>query len=252
MSTLPTTEATVPVATSPQPIPQYTGLDHTTEANSRSPSEAPPPLLDTLTSSLNSSGSATSDFDNENHWPDDLKDLRANFLLAKEKSLRDQQLIGIRELIKKFGSNKISKHQFEWVSSYKTTIPDGWLPIYKYNTNVKTIRDIWTEFADGVDGQFSVRQLEDNWGARWRRNVHGQKTEATRRNVITNIITSLAQKPRWTVQLALEYLDYQYPIQPNGPVHLRSPRSFITYLQNREDGARRREEVMENAAKYTK
>lgn len=128
------------------------------------------------------------------------------------------------------------------------------MPVYKYSLDIKSIRDIWTEYATGLDGQLSVRELSDEWGARWRRNVDGQKTEATRRNLLIKLITSLSQKPHWTVQLALEYLEHQYPIPsgPNGPPHLRTPRAFINYLQDKTNGAQRREEVMENAAKFTK
>ncbi|PPQ70700.1 hypothetical protein CVT25_010617 [Psilocybe cyanescens] len=170
------------------------------------------------------------------NWPTDLLHLRSNFVLSEE--IRDQNLqIGaIRELIIKFGSEQISCHQFEWIKSKTNSVSDEWLPFYKYDLNVRTLVDIWNEYTEGLHGNLSVRQLTERWGARWRRNNQGQKTEATRRKIITTLITKLSQKPNWTVDLALRFLNERYPIPSSTPKYLNNPRAFITHLQNTKTG----------------
>jgi hypothetical protein len=55
-----------------------------------------------------------------------------------------------------------------------------YIPIYFYQylyLLVHTISKVWTEWSSGLNGHLPVRELEDRWGPRWRRNVPSQRTE---------------------------------------------------------------------------
>jgi hypothetical protein len=108
------------------------------------------------------------------------------------------------ELIARFDEVQLRRHAWEWVCKDK-----DWLPIYKYQP-VTTISDIWCEWAEGVGGFLSVRELTECWGARWRRNDAGQRTEASRRKKVIDLVTELSSKHLWNVNLALRFLRDQY------------------------------------------
>jgi hypothetical protein len=104
------------------------------------------------------------------------------------------------ELTVRFNESQLRRHAWEWVGRDK-----DWLPIYRYQP-VTTISDIWSEWAEGVSGFLSVRDLTERWGARWRRNDAGQRTEASRRKKVIDLVTELSSKHLWNVNLALRFL----------------------------------------------
>ena len=95
---------------------------------------------------------------------------------------------------------------------------------------------MWEEWTNGLDGHLSVRQLNDGWDARWRRNNLGQKTEAGRRKKVVELIEALAKKPNWNTQLALRFLKEKYPIPSSSQPYLKSTRAFIEHLQKKATG----------------
>lgn len=103
-----------------------------------------------------------------------------------------------------FNESQLRQHAWEWVVKDK-----DWLPIYKYQ-QVTTISDIWVEWAEGLHGFLSVRNLTERWGARWRRNDAGQRTESSRRKKVIDLMTELSSKHLWNVSLALRFLQEQY------------------------------------------
>jgi hypothetical protein len=136
-------------------------------------------------------------------------------------------------LAKKYGDNRLQTHKWEWIS-------DDWLPYYKYQT-VQQISDIWVEWSDGLGGCLSVRELNEEWGARWRRNNAGQKTEWGRRKKVVDLVTELSGKHRWNTKLALRFLAEKY--EPRFKA-----RSFCDYLTK--DNGRGRGEVLASATLY--
>jgi hypothetical protein len=119
-------------------------------------------------------------------------------------------------LMSQFGTQRVLKHQWEWTGGH-------YLPYYRYQP-ITQISDIWTEWAEGLNGHLSVRQLTEKWGARWRRNQGGQKTEGARRKKVTDLIMELSARPRWNVALALRFLVEKYEAKFKA-------RSFCDYLQ---------------------
>jgi hypothetical protein len=71
---------------------------------------------------------------------------------------------------------RLYRHKWEWVSG-------AWLPYYRY-LPVHTISEVWTVWSSGLDGHLPVRELEERWGPKWRRNVPGQRSENGRRKKI--------------------------------------------------------------------
>jgi hypothetical protein len=126
-------------------------------------------------------------------------------------------VIAWHALVQQFGEVRIRKHQWEWVTSSQT-----WLPHYRFKT-VQKISQIWNEYSDGLDGCLSVRELNATWGPKWKRNIAGLKSEATRRKKLVDLIEKLAAKHRWDTKLALRFVRERYEAK-------YSPRAFCDYL----------------------
>lgn len=190
---------------------------------------------------------ADSDVIDSDTWPVDLRGLKKSFLLSNHADKQACQVAAIRSLIRKYGFDRISNQPFEWVQYASGPIKEEWLPIYIYKKGL-SLRETWEEWSNGLDGQLSVRQLTEGWDARWRRNVQGQKTEASRRRHIVDLITQLSNKSNWTITLALRFLEEKYPIP--GPGYLASPTAFSKKLQNKISGTQTLSEIMDSASMY--
>jgi hypothetical protein len=123
-----------------------------------------------------------------------------------------------RALTDRFEEVHLRRHQWEWVSK-----DNNWLPVYMYQP-VNHITDIWTEWSTGIDGFLPTRDLTECWGARWRRNHAGQRTESSRRMKVVKLILELSSKHLWNTNLALRFLRDQYEQQFKA-------RSFCDYLK---------------------
>jgi len=126
------------------------------------------------------------------------------------------QLTKWEHLVAKYGEVRICKHTWEWVHG-------DFLPVYLYQS-VDRLTEYWTEWADGVGGFLSTRELTDGWGARWRRNNGGQRTECGRRKRVIDLVSVLSTRPNWNVQLALRFLEERSE-------GLYSPRKFCDWLK---------------------
>jgi Transcriptional activator of glycolytic enzymes len=76
------------------------------------------------------------------------------------------QLIGAHQ------ESRLLKHSWEWRT-------EDWLPHYIY-PELASITAIWEEWANSLNGYLSTRELEERWGAKWRRNLPGLKTAHSR------------------------------------------------------------------------
>jgi hypothetical protein len=120
-------------------------------------------------------------------------------------------------MVAKYGDAHLRKHLWDFVDN-------EYLPHYNFRPLTR-IADIWAEWTDGIEGYLSVRQLDEGWGARWRRNVGAKKTEYGRRKKIVDLVVWLvANKPRWDTDLALRFLADKF--QPR----FKTARSFSDYL----------------------
>ena len=126
-------------------------------------------------------------------------------------------------------------------------IREEFLPTYTYKTG-SSVRDIWEEWENGLDGGISVQKLNEEWGTRWKRNTQGLKTEASRRKHVINLVIALAQKPGWTTELALKFLEDEYPIP--GPGFRASATAFCRHLQNTTTGRLALQEIMDRSNVY--
>lgn len=122
-------------------------------------------------------------------------------------------------LVAKFKAGSLYKHSWEWVGG-------EFLPIYTFQT-IGRITEIWDEYANGLNGFLAVRDLNEHWQARWRRNVNTLRTENCRRKKVTTLVETLARKPNWNSGLALRFLRERYENHPD----LKKPRAFCEYLQ---------------------
>jgi hypothetical protein len=96
---------------------------------------------------------------------------------------------------------------------------------------------VWTEWPSGLDGHLPVRELEERWGPKWRRNVTGQRTENGRRKKIVDLVVLLSKQQRWDVALALQFLREKYELT-------YKPRAFADYL------AKSRDVIVPHTASY--
>lgn len=120
-------------------------------------------------------------------------------------------------LLEKYGTARVHKHQWEWVHG-------DFLPFYVYQP-VDCITDYWTEWADGMGSFLSARELTEVWGAKWRRNNGGQRTECGRRKRVVDLVIALSTKPNWDIKLALRFLKDKYE-------GLYTPRKFCDWLKS--------------------
>lgn len=127
------------------------------------------------------------------------------------------------EMVVKYGDARLRNHLWDFT--------DGeFLPHYSFRPLIQ-ISEVWTEWTEGIDGCLSLRELEEGWGARWRRNVGAKKTEYGRRKKIADLVGWLVtNKPRWNTRLAIQFLTDRF--QPR----FKSARRFSDFL-TRENGA---------------
>lgn len=125
------------------------------------------------------------------------------------------QLTRWNRLLEKYGEARVHKHQWEWIHG-------EFLPFYLYQP-VDCITGYWTEWADGIGGCLSTRELTEVWGAKWRRNNGGQRTECGRRKKVVDLVIALAARPNWDTHLALRFLSEKYEM-------LYTPRKFCDWL----------------------
>ena len=89
-------------------------------------------------------------------------------------------------LIQALGESRLRKHPaWDWTG-------DNWLPHYSYQP-VTQISEIWDEWSTGLNGFLSTRELEERWGAKWRRNNPGLKTENGRRKKVIQLVEELSK-----------------------------------------------------------
>ena len=119
-------------------------------------------------------------------------------------------------LIAKYGEARVHQHAWDWVHG-------DFLPVYLYQS-VDRLTDYWTEWAEGIGGYLPTRELTEVWGAKWRRNNGGQRTECGRRKKVIDLVTALSAKPNWDLHLALRFLEEKFE-------GLYSPRKFCDWLK---------------------
>ena len=134
-------------------------------------------------------------------------------------------------LIAKFGIDKLNRHEWEWREG------KNWVPHYTYQP-VLSITDVWKEWTEGLNGYLSVRQLNEEWGAKWRRNAPPVKVENTRRKRIVDLMNSLGTKQGWNPSLVQKFLTEHY-----GKAY--TAHTFSDYLSKAEN----KKAVMEAAKK---
>lgn len=137
-------------------------------------------------------------------------------------------------MVDKYSMQRVAAHTFEWVKHASPRLPDEWLPVYDFQ-RCETLEDVWKEYTIGLNGCLSVRQLEEGWAARWKRNNGSRKSEHGCRRRVVELIERLAGKPNWNYPLALRFLGDRYPISPQS--EYKTVRSFTDYLQNKTSGA---------------
>ncbi|KAJ7448120.1 hypothetical protein FB451DRAFT_1187869 [Mycena latifolia] len=114
------------------------------------------------------------------------------------------QLASWDRLAAKFDETRLRTHQWEWITSGKDA--NSYLPYYTFQPSSK-VTAIWDEWASGLNGFLAVRDLEETWGAKWRRNNTTQKTEMGRRKKVIQLVEKLAAKPNWGLALALRFME---------------------------------------------
>lgn len=173
--------------------------------------------------------------------------LHRHFRLSSVADEKSRQILMIEKLELKYGQECLLHHQFDWVTYSSGPIREEFLPVYTYKAGC-SVRDIWEEWTNGLDGGISVQQLNSDWGARWKRNTQGLKTEASRRKHVINLVIALSQKPGWTTEVALKFLEDEYPIPGPGPC--ASATAFCRHLQNTAKGGLALQEIMDRSNSY--
>ena len=132
----------------------------------------------------------------------------------------DPQVTLQADLVNRYGQEKFNRHQ-PWVILKIRGRQETLVPSYHYQS-VSTIADVWKEWAEGLNGFISVRELMEKWETAWRQGDAGIRTEGGRRMNIIKLIEELQAKRRWSLSLALHFLKEKYSFY--------TPRMFSDYL----------------------
>ncbi|KAJ3760016.1 hypothetical protein EV360DRAFT_69005 [Lentinula raphanica] len=136
----------------------------------------------------------------------------------------------IASIESQIGRAKLITHNWTW--GFKAKQAD-WIPSYSFAKDISR-REIWNEFTLGISGQLSVQQLESRWDTSWRFGDQGKRTELCHRLRLFELVSTLKERPNWSVDLVFEFLDSTYPIASNkdpSMVHLRTTSNFLRWLQ---------------------
>ncbi|KAJ7262841.1 hypothetical protein C8J57DRAFT_1513088 [Mycena rebaudengoi] len=127
------------------------------------------------------------------------------------------QVAAWKAMAEKYGEGRLRRHQGEWINSGVKA--NTYRPYYQYQDLAK-ISDVWSEWVTGLNGHLSTRELEEG-----------------RRKKAVNLITQLAAKRNWTVDLALRFIHDRYELarKPNNQLRFPTVRSFFDYLQKKPD-----------------
>ncbi|KAJ7168642.1 hypothetical protein C8R46DRAFT_1033850 [Mycena filopes] len=109
---------------------------------------------------------------------------------------------------------------------------NSFLPHYTFQP-VPKITDIWTEWAAGLNGYLSVRELNEGWNAKWKHDLQRIKSEYSRRKKVIDLIERLRSKPNWNLELALRFIRETYETPGS---QFKTTRSFCDYLQSSKTG----------------
>ncbi|KAF9063616.1 hypothetical protein BDP27DRAFT_1367866 [Rhodocollybia butyracea] len=132
-------------------------------------------------------------------------------------------------LRQRYSEVKYTKHElWEWDRERKEHLPS-----YQYQ-KPSTLCAYWEELTVGLNGYISVQELNNRWEAQWRRNISGLKTEKCRYDRVEELIQKLRSRDNWTMDLVWRFLDARFPIPTKDVPHLRTARSFITYIQKKD------------------
>ena len=155
------------------------------------------------------------------------------FPLSNNLRCRAQQIKALTELEMKISPDKLRPYTFEWKDeSWIPIFPGFWKPT---DGTALSLNDIWTEHEHGLGHWMSVRQLNENWGARWKRNEGGIKVEYSRRNKVVTLIKTLCERiSSWSPDDALTYLGKNHPIDPQSSYrYLHTSRALMEHLQKK-------------------
>ncbi|KAF8583497.1 hypothetical protein K439DRAFT_1617415 [Ramaria rubella] len=99
---------------------------------------------------------------------------------------------------------KALKHQWEWTGG-------NWVPYYEIQT-VTTFRQLWDEYANGINGFLPVRVMHERWGKKpaWHCNVAAKKTDYGRCKKVAHLIENLSKRPHWDITKSLNFLEKTY------------------------------------------
>jgi len=171
------------------------------------------------------------------------------FPLDPDLDIQAAQMKAISELEAQFPVERLKMHTFEWNSKQ-----NEWLPIFEEfwkpgGGSPTSIAQIWEEYTTGMGNprSFSIEELTNHWGGRWKRNVQKIKTESSKRKRVVELIQTLSAQTNWTASTALKFLDERYPIPSSSPPFLKNPSAFIAYLQKKPS----LQEIMLSASSYS-
>lgn len=133
----------------------------------------------------------------------------------------------------RYGDDLVFQHVWQLIGSEL-------MPLYDMQP-VKTIVDVWHEFASGLNSFLPVRELEENFGSKWRFNIPKVKTAWSRRSKVYALVEALCKKPRWNIDLALHFLQDTY-----SSTHTAS--KFCAWLQKTDAHAHKA--VLKHAESY--
>ncbi|KAF5313490.1 hypothetical protein D9611_008633 [Ephemerocybe angulata] len=159
----------------------------------------------------------------------------ATFPLSTKLETRAAQVREISLLEKKISEEKLKHNAFEWVEDSPNRGASEWLPVFHgywkpSSHQTPSLKDIWMENEYGIGQCFSIKELKQHWGVRWRRNTNGLKVEGVRRDKVVDLVRRLIAQDGWDEERALRFLKEKCDIPSKSAPYLKNLRAFITFL----------------------
>lgn len=104
---------------------------------------------------------------------------------------------------------------------------DDSIPLVRMTDDNRTVADFWTEYKYGLNCQPALKDMERDYGAKWRKDDHGKKAKAmawARRKPIYSIIEFNIDKlkmPEAEAVAAVQKVFDQFPKTKNGRVKVK-------------------------------
>ncbi|KAE8211507.1 hypothetical protein CF327_g4736 [Tilletia walkeri] len=120
--------------------------------------------------------------------------------------LRQQRVSALKvEAVERWGKAQMDSNEPWRYDASK----DRLFPSYQFKPS-PSVRDVWAEYSEGMNGRFGTRLMEQVWGTAWRLGA-GMKQEWSRRKKVVQLLEDITRsRPSWRHEHAVKFMEACY------------------------------------------